>query len=148
VLDFAEECTMPIYVELCDDGQVIHFKLSDPFTMEELFKGFGQSMAFRDSVAQVDPNRRVHLLLDLMDTRQAPPGILQSRQMPALTHTVRGEIVVAVEHAYPRSIAETILRVMRADGHFFNTLESAWNYIHKLIENPMSLVDDIQNNHS
>jgi hypothetical protein len=128
---------MPITVAFHEE-KVIHFKLIDPFTMDDLFKGFAQSNGFRDIVKEKDPTRRVHTLLDMMETRQAPPGILQGRQMPALTHTVRGEIVIAVKNAYARSIAETMLKVMRAEGHFFDSLDSAWEYLNSLDSVPVS----------
>jgi hypothetical protein len=127
---------MPVETDFREGGQVVYFKLSDPWTMEELFKGFAQSIAYRDSILQKEPNRRVHTLLDLLATKQAPPGVLQGRKMPALTHAIRGEIVVAVKHEFPRTIAKTMLKVMHAEGQFFETLDEAWDYLRAIIQNP------------
>src|SRR4051812_28027458 len=114
---------MPVETELREDGQVSYFKISDPWTLEDLFKGFAQSTALRDSVKQQDPNRRVHTLLDLMATKQAPPGVMQGRKIPGILHATRGEMVVAVKHEFPRSITKAMLRVMQTEGHFFESLE-------------------------
>lgn len=132
---------MPVETELREDGQVSYFRISDPWTLEDLFKGFAQATALRDSVKQQDPNRRVHSLIDLMATKQAPPGVMQGRKIPGLMHATRGEIVVAVQHEYPRSITKAMLKVMQAEGHFFDTLEDAWAYLRTIIEQPSTNSD-------
>lgn len=127
---------MPVETELRENGQVIYFKISDPWTLDDLFKGFAQSTAQRDSVRAQDPTRRVHSLVDLTLTKQAPPNVLKGRKLPGLTHPTRGEIVFAVKDAFPRSIGETMLKLMHADGHFFDTLDEAWGYLRTILQNP------------
>jgi hypothetical protein len=132
---------MPIESELREDGQVSYFKISDPWTLEEMFKGFAQATANRDSVHQQDSTRRVHTLIDLMATKQAPPGVMQGRNLPALSHATRGEIVVAVKNEYPRAITKTMLKVMHVEGHFFESLDEAWEYLRTILKDPTVKAD-------
>src|SRR5689334_1079924 len=119
---------MPVETELVEDGHVGYFKISDPWTLEELFQGFVQATAYRDKIHESHPNRRVHTLIDLMMTNAAPPGVMQGRKLPSLSHATRGEIVFAVKNEFPRSIGKAMLKVMRAEGQFFDSLEEAWAY--------------------
>ena len=124
---------MPIEHELQGDGQVIYFKLRDPWTLEEMFKGFAATTALRDHSYQQDPTRRIHTLVDLMETTNPPPTVMQGRKIPGLMHPTGGEIVVAVKHEYPRSIVRAMLRVMHAEGHFYESLDAAWEYLRTII---------------
>src|SRR5258708_38889985 len=125
---------MPVIHTLIEDGQVMHFELRDPWTMEELFKGFAEATSIRDAVHQQNPTRRVHTLMDLMATTNPPPQVMQGRNFPGLTHATRGEIVVAVKDEFPRSIARAMLKGMHAEGHFFVSLEEAQAYLRTLTQ--------------
>ncbi|SRR5712691_7747678 len=67
---------MPVETQLLEDGHVSYFKINDPWTLEELFQGFAQATALRDSIQQKFPNRRVHSLIDLMLTEIEPAASL------------------------------------------------------------------------
>ena len=125
---------MPVETQLLEDGHVSYFKINDPWTLEELFQGFAQATALRDSIQQKFPNRRVHSLIDLMLTNSAPPGVMQGRKLPALGHATRGEIVFAVKNEFPRSIGKAMLKIMHAEGHFFDSLDEAWAYLRAVIK--------------
>jgi hypothetical protein len=132
---------MPVESDLREDGQVSYFKLTDPWTLEELFKGFAQATALRDSIHEKYPNRKVHTLLDMMATKTAPPGVMKGRKMPSMGHPTRGEMVVAVKHEFPRTIVQAMLKVMHADAHFVESIDEAWDYLHGVIQKSSVNVD-------
>src|SRR5258708_12563398 len=117
---------MPVETQLLEDGHVSYFKINDPWTLEELFQGFAQATALRDSIQQKFPNRRVHSLIDLMLTNSAPPGVMQGRKLPALGHATRGEIVFPVKNEFPPSIATPIPNILHPNAHFFNSIDPPW----------------------
>ena len=124
---------MPVETELRDEGHVNYFRISDPWTLDDLFGGFAQAQQARDAIYQQKGPRQVHTLVDLMGVREVPPGVLQGRRFPSRTHATRGAIVVAVANSYARNIAETILRTTQTQGVFFESLDEAWAYIRQLI---------------
>lgn len=125
---------MPVKAELREEGQVIYFKITDPWTPEEVFAGFGQTQAMRDTIYKEDPQRRVHTLVDLTEIREAPPGALRTRRAPGITHPNRGEYVVAASYPFAREIMITVFKVMRIDGKLFNTLDEAWAYLRPFLQ--------------
>jgi hypothetical protein len=125
---------MPVEGELHDDGHIIHFSLIDPWTLDEVFKGFAHTTKLRDEIHEKNPSQPVHLLLDLTRTKQAPPGIMQARKMPAVVHPTRGEIAVAAVSEFPRAIARAMIKVMQAEGHFFESLDEARDYLRSVVQ--------------
>src|SRR5262249_51481260 len=125
---------MPVESQICEDGHVSYFKITDPWTLEELFQGFGQATAHRDEIHQKFPTRKVHPLIDLMLTNSAPPGVMQGRKLPSLNHATRGEIVFAVKNEFPRTIGKAMLKVMHVEGHFFDSLDEAWAFLRTTIQ--------------
>jgi len=127
---------MPVMSELREERQVIYFKITEPWTMEEVFAGFAQTQSMRDSIYAQDPQRRVHTLVDLSEITNAPPGVLRSRRAPGITHPNRGEYVVAATYPFAREIMATVFKVMRVDGKLFNTLDEAWAYLRPFLQTP------------
>ena len=129
---------MPIETDLRENGQVIYFKITEPWTMEEVFAGFAQTQAMRDKIYAEDPQRRVHSLIDLTEVKIAPPGALRTRRAPGMTHVNRGEYVVAVTFPFAREIMVMVFKVMHVDGKLFDTLDQAWAYLRPLLQPPLS----------
>ncbi len=124
---------MPVEWALCEDGQVMYVHFKEPWTMEELFKSMNEITVMRDRIYAQDKTRRVHSLIDMMDVKNGPPNVMQGRNIPGISHPTGGEIVVAAKNEFPRRVLESMLRVMHAEGHFFETLDQAWEYVRGVI---------------
>ena len=127
---------MPVTSELREEGQVIYFKITEPWTMEEVFAGFAETQSMRNTIYAQDPQRRVHTLVDLVEVKDAPPGVLRTRQAPGITHPNRGEYAVAAKYLFARDIMATVFKVMRVDGKIFYTLDEAWAYLRPFLQAP------------
>ena len=124
---------MPVRFELREHGQVIYFKITEPWTTEEVVAGFGETRAIRDMIYKQDPERRVHLLVDLMEVTHVAPGVAQVRAAPGMTHPGRGEYIVAATYQPARDIMMALFKVMHADGKMFSSLDEAWTFLRGLI---------------
>ena len=127
---------MPVTFDLREQGRVIYFKISEPWTMQEVLDGFTQTQAIRDKIYAEDPQRRVHSLIDLMEVTNAAPGVLRSRRAPGITHPGRGEYVVAASYLLARDLMATVFKVMHIDGKLFSSLDEAWAYLRPFLQPP------------
>jgi hypothetical protein len=127
---------MPVAFDLREDGHIIYFKISEPWTMEEVFAGFAETAAIRNKLYAEDPLRHVHSLIDLTEVNNPPPGALRSRQSPGFTHANRGKSVAAVTNSLARELMSAIFRLTHVDGKLVDTLDEAWAYLRAIIEHP------------
>jgi len=127
---------MPVTFDLREDGHVIYFKITEPWAIDEVLAGFTQTRAIRDKVHDEDPERRVHLLVDLMEVTHVAPGALNIRSAPAVTHAGRGEYVVATTYQAARDLMLAMFKVLHINGKLFNSLDEAWAYLRSVIQSP------------
>lgn len=120
---------MPVATELRENGQVNYFRITEPWTMDELFDGFAQAKSIRDQIYLNDSSRHIHTFVDLIEVKNAPPGVMRGRHFPGQNHPTRGEMVLVVNNAYIRRLVEAMLNVSQVHGLFFETLEDGWSYI-------------------
>jgi hypothetical protein len=121
---------MPVTMEPCENGHVLRFFISEPWTAREMASVYPASRAYHDKAPH-----KVHSLL-IVEARQVPPGLLQLRQgPPSLVHPNSGQTVVVGAGAVIRTISEVIFKILRYDrGKFFNTEEEALAYLRQVID--------------
>jgi len=127
---------VPVTFDLRENDRVVYFKISDPWTLEEVLAKFAETTAIRDQLYLTNPNRQVHSLIDLTEAKTAPPGALRSRNSPGMTHASRGKSVAAVTAPLVRDIMITIFKVMHTDGALVETVDEAWAYLRPILDQP------------
>jgi hypothetical protein len=114
---------MPIKMELVENGQVIHYVFTDPWTVPELMKLYEQNQAIRDKSP-----RKIHTLVNLTRARHLPHGTLSARAYsPDGSHPRAGFIVIVGAQTYLRTILDLAFHLLRTDRFkFVNTEEEGW----------------------
>lgn len=121
---------MPARIDLLEDGYVIRYDISDPWTMEEMFACYDQAKPLYDAA-----NHKIHMLVNLEASRNLPHGVLRVRQDPGLSHPNGGTVALVGAATFVRAIAETILRLARNNqAKFFDKEELAWVFLRENIK--------------
>ncbi|MEP7285537.1 MAG: hypothetical protein ABI947_07195 [Chloroflexota bacterium] len=121
---------MPVTFDLREDGHVAYYTVTDPWTKDEFVAHYPLDIAHRTSVKYP-----VHWVLDFQGTGTMPPGILRARDnSPLLLYPKTGDFLIVGGSYFVRTIAETILRLLRFNnGHFFRNDTEAWVYLRTLL---------------
>jgi hypothetical protein len=120
---------MPGMVTLEENGYVIHYTYTDPWTMEDWSEVNQQSQAFYDQASH-----RLHVLLDVSRTRTVPAGIMRSRSTLDISHPNSGNIAIIGAAPMLKTIGEAILRLARFKrAKFFEKEEDARTYLREMI---------------
>jgi len=122
---------MPITQEIRENGYVIFYVMTDPWTLPEMLNLFAAETVYRDQVGH-----QVHTLVDLTETHTAPAsGLIGMRhKAPSLVHPTAGQFVVIGANTFMHMVGQTIFNLLGFDkGKFVNTEEEAWTYLRSII---------------
>src|SRR5262249_32655564 len=116
---------MPVTVDYASPEHIIHYVISDPWTIDQFVATFHDAKAFLDQA-----NFPVHWVVNLGGTIKDPSGVLRPREHPAFTHPHTGYVVFCMTNALARRIVETMLRLARFKRTgFFQTEEQAYQFV-------------------
>jgi hypothetical protein len=119
---------MPVDFSILDDGTIVRYVLSEPWSYEEYAPAESQDIAHRDSVEHTVHN------LTIARVRSVPLGLLQTRNAPTFTHRTAGHLAIVGPHKIVQLFAQTIIRLANYDrARFFETEEEALTYLRELI---------------
>ncbi len=120
---------MPITLNLVDDGWILHYIDSDPWTAGELLDlNVVTEKYYRDTT------HKIHTLTDASKLRTVPSGILRARNVPNLSHPNSGEIAIVGAAILVEKISSAMFRIAHFTRvKFFGTEPEAWAYLRDII---------------
>jgi hypothetical protein len=119
---------MPATMEIRENGRVVYFVFSSPFTTQEMIDTMQKDGEYRNSVPF-----KVHALLRV-ELTQMPPMALRGRESPSITHPNSGLFAIVGANSIVRTFAETVIRMTRnKQMRFFDTEEEAWAVVREMI---------------
>ena len=120
---------MPISLELVEDGHILYYVYSDPWTVEDLTSLTPRVMDYYNQASH-----KIHTLGDATKLRQVPPGALRVRSVPNLSHPNSGDIAIAGASLLVETISTTIFRLVHFNRvKFFQNADEAWAYLRTVI---------------
>jgi hypothetical protein len=122
---------MPITYEIRENGYVIFYVMTDPWTVADLLNNFAAETVYRDQAGH-----QVHTLVDLRLVHTAPTsGLIGVRnKVPSLVHPTAGQFVVIGANIFMHMVGQTIFNLLAFDkGKFVNTEEEAWTFLRSII---------------
>jgi hypothetical protein len=123
---------MPVHFEIREDGRVAYYRITDPWTTQNLIAHYPADNAHRASVTHI-----VHTLMDVTGMRQVPINILLARNnAPAFSHPNNGVLILTGARPMAKSFAELIFKMASFQrGRFLATADDGWAFIHSLMAN-------------
>src|SRR5262249_17505630 len=120
---------MPVELELKENGRVMLWRFSDPWSLVELKP---LTLQARDIFQKA--TFTVHSMADLRQARRVPSGVLSTRQVTTWQHARSGQLVLLGASAFARLMMETVFRIARFDRfRFFEDEAEALAYLRGLI---------------
>ena len=131
---------MPAQVALEENGYLLHYTYSDPWTIAEMEQVNGESLKYYN-----EAKHKLHVLVDIRGSKNAPSGMLRARNNPDLKHPNGGQIAVVGAAGVVKSVGEVLLRLSRFDrALFFDSMEPALEYIQGEIANERERVQAVE----
>lgn len=120
---------MPASVELTENGHVLHYVFTDPWTLEDMVVVTRQGKLHYDQSAH-----KIHVLLDVTQARRVPPCVLTARSNPDLTHSNSGHIVIVGASGVVKAMGDLIVKVIGTKKVSFHEDETeAWASLRAII---------------
>ncbi len=120
---------MPASIELCEDGRILHYVFTGPWTLDDMVVVTPQGKAYYDQ-----SSHKIHVLLDVTQARRVPPGVLTARNNPDLTHPNSGHIVVVGASGVVKAMGDLIVKAIGTRKvSFHENVDAAWAYLRSLI---------------
>jgi hypothetical protein len=121
---------MPVHFEIRESGRVAYYRITDPWTTQDLIRHYPADNAHRASVTHI-----VHTLMDVSGMRQVPINILLARNnAPAFSHPNNGVLILTGARPMAKSFAELIFKMASFQrGRFLATADEGLAYIHGLM---------------
>ncbi len=120
---------MPTKVELRENGRVLHYIFTEPWTLKDMEEAAAKARTYYDAA-----DRKLHVLFDARAISSLPSGLLRARNNPDMRHPNSGHIAVVGASTVLQVIAETILRITRFQrARFFQSEDEAWAYLRRII---------------
>jgi len=121
---------MQVSMELRENGWVINFVFTDPWTIQELAPYMAEDQKLRDQ----SPHP-VHMMLNLTNAKRLPQGAISLRHnSPDLNHPTAGHIVLIGTNSFVRSVSETVFRLSRVTRFKIVATEAeGWEYLREFI---------------
>jgi len=120
---------MPVTMELRENGRVLYYTISEPWTLKELMDRYPEEQAYRDSVAHT-----VHELVNLSRIGKIPPNALAARHIPAFSHSKSGFFVIVSSNILVQRLAQTIFQLARSRQlRFFESEDKGWEFIRQAL---------------
>ena len=120
---------MPAQVTLEEDGYLLHYVYTDPWTIADMERINAQSLTFYN-----EAKHKLHVLVDISGSKNAPAGMLRARNNPDLKHPNGGKIAVIGATSLIKNFGEAILKLAHFDrAVFFDKPELALEFLRKEI---------------
>lgn len=119
---------MPIDRKLIENGRILYTKLSDPWTVEEVFGRVEQQNVFAESVG-----KHVHLLADLSETTHFPANTLRLREVSAFSTPRASRTVVVGANLMGHRIFEMFEQMRGIKAEYFATYDEGLAYLRTVI---------------
>jgi len=101
---------MPVTMQLEENGRIMFWQFSDPWTLPELFVHYKESEAIFKNATHL-----VHSLIDLQQARSMPSGILKARFNADWSHPRSGYTVLIGSSLLVKRTAELLFKITRFD---------------------------------
>jgi hypothetical protein len=122
---------MPAQVTLEQDGYLLHYVFSDPWTIAEMERVNTESLGYYNAA-----KHKLHVLVDMRGSKNAPTGMMRARNNPDLKHPNSGKIAVVGVTPLIRNVGEALLKLAHFNrAAFFDDMEAALEYLRKEIAN-------------
>ena len=116
---------MPGTVTLEENGYLLHYIYSDPWTITEMERVNAESLAFYNAA-----KHKLHVLVDMRGSKNAPTGMMRARNNPDLKHPNSGKIAVVGVTPLIRNVGEALLKLAHFNrAAFFDEMEPALEYL-------------------
>ena len=117
-------------MELEEDGRVLHYIATDPWTIDEMMKLTQQATKIYD-----ESNVRVHTFIDMSRARSLPQGIMRARTNVDFNHPKAGQMVIVGANMLVKTISNVVAKLASFDRIvFFETEEQGLEYLRAIIE--------------
>jgi hypothetical protein len=125
---------MPVTLELCEDGHVAYYIVSDPWQTTDLTRWYAEDNAYRNGV-----DFKVHTFMNMTQVKHVPSNIISARvNAPAFTNPHSGQLVMIGAFSFVKTMAEMIFRLAHYErAKFFNIEQEGWTYIRQVITEEM-----------
>jgi hypothetical protein len=123
---------MPATMEIREDGHVIFFRFTSPFTTQELMDVMSKDGEYRITVPHT-----VHALVRA-ELTEMPPMALRGRQSPSLNSANSGYFVIVGASTMVRLFAGIVIKMTRKNEvRFFDTEEEGWEFLRQMLAEEM-----------
>jgi hypothetical protein len=124
---------MPITIEQREDGRVLYYNFTDPWTVSDVVATSAQVQSYIEGAAH-----KVHTLADLRRSKNLPQGLLHARRALAIlfNHQNAGETAIVGASRLAQSMGEIIAQLIHLDRMtFFGHEGEALTHIRHAIAN-------------
>lgn len=119
---------MPIELDILENGHVLRYLMTDPWTIEDYEPILERDIMHRESV-----NHKVHNLT-IAKLRTVPAGALRARNAPTFNHPTAGHLAMVGAPQLVRSFTEIVLKLAHYERvKFFDTEEEALEHLRGVI---------------
>ena len=120
---------MPVILELQENGNVMYWKIEDPWKLNELLMYYKQAETiFNDS------SHIIHSLVDVRYARRIPAGVLSARHSTTWHHPRSGHTAIVGASPVVRAMIEAIFHLVHFNrARFFDSEAEARNYLLMLV---------------
>lgn len=116
---------MPIQTDYLEQGRIVRYIFSDPWTIDEFIAMFEPAKDYLDGASEP-----VHWIVNLTTVVKDPVGVLRTRQHPAFSHARTGYVVFCVGNPLARRLVETALRLAHFNRtRFYRTEDDAMTFL-------------------
>jgi hypothetical protein len=120
---------MPVQLDILENGHVLRYNLSDPWTYEDYEPILERDIAHRESV-----DHKVHNLT-IAKIRTVPTGALRARSNPAFNHRTAGHLLMIGAPHVVRMFTEAVLKLTHFERiKFFDSEEEGMAFLRHVIE--------------
>ena len=120
---------MAVTMDLCENGHILYFTITDPWTLNNLTTYFPEEQRCRDHASY-----KIHSLFNVLSTKTVPPLLLTARNSPSLIHANHGHLVVVGAVPIIHTVAEIAFKLTGfTQGRFLSTEEEGWAFLRQII---------------
>src|SRR5690348_10673364 len=97
---------MPAQVTLEENGYLLHYVYSDPWTIADMEAVNALSLKHYNAATH-----KLNVLVDISGSKNAPAGMLRARNNPDLKHRNSGKIAVVGANTLIKGVGEALLKL-------------------------------------
>jgi hypothetical protein len=125
---------MPISVELRENDRILHYRIADPITVDEIRIVMNQGIAIRNN-----HNHTIHILCDISGVIRVPYKLMSLEKGSELRHPTVGYMAVVTRSRLIRSVTEILIRFVGYNRfRFFTKHEDALAFLQQKIADDSS----------